>query len=72
MLLWNKHEYQHSTDIFVKNIFELFHGTGFFLILKHYQSHFYRIKDFPLLSKDDSVIVCEDAKSLQQQDRKLQ
>ena len=30
-LLWNKHEYQHSASICVKNIFSLFHGTGFFI-----------------------------------------
>ena len=27
-LLWNKHEYQHSADIFVKSIFSPFHGTA--------------------------------------------
>ena len=31
-LLWNKHEYQLSTDIFVKNILNLFHDTGLFYI----------------------------------------
>ena len=31
LLLWSKHEYQHSADIFVENIFNLFHGPGFLL-----------------------------------------
>ena len=31
MLLWNKHEYQHAADIFIKNIFNSFHGAGLFL-----------------------------------------
>ena len=35
-LLWSKHEYQHSADIFVKNIFNPFHGTGFFLYFLKY------------------------------------
>ena len=26
-LLWNKHKYQHSAGLFVKNIFKTFHGT---------------------------------------------
>ena len=30
-LLWNKHEYQHSADIFVKYIFNPICGTGLFL-----------------------------------------
>ena len=30
-LLWNKLEYQHCTDIFVKNIFHPFYGTSLFL-----------------------------------------
>ena len=30
-LLWNKHEYQHSADIFIKNDFNSLHGTGVFL-----------------------------------------
>ena len=30
-LLRNKCEYQHSADIFVRNIFNPFHGTGLFL-----------------------------------------
>ena len=30
-LLWNKHEYSHSADKFVKNIFNPFHGTSLFL-----------------------------------------
>ena len=35
-LLCNKHEYQHSADKFLKNIFNLFPGTGPFLyFLKH-------------------------------------
>ena len=29
-LLWNKHEYQHSGEIFVKNILKPFHDTGLF------------------------------------------
>ena len=29
-LLWNKHEYQHSNNAFVKNIFDPFFGTGSF------------------------------------------
>ena len=29
-LLWSKHEYQHSGEIFVKNIFKPFHDTGLF------------------------------------------
>ena len=36
-LLWNKHEYQHSADIFVKNIFNLFHGIGLFLYFSKYK-----------------------------------
>ena len=35
-LLWNKQGYQHSTDIFVNNIFNLFHGTGVFLYFLKY------------------------------------
>ena len=35
-LLWNKHEYQHSADIFVKNIFNPFPGTGLFLYFLKY------------------------------------
>ena len=35
-LLWNKYEYQHSADIFVKNIFIPFHGTGLFLYFLKY------------------------------------
>ena len=34
-LLWNKNEYQHF-DIFVRNIFNLLHGTGFFLYFLKY------------------------------------
>ena len=30
-LIWNKHQYQHFADTFVKNIFNLFHCTGLFL-----------------------------------------
>ena len=30
ILTRNKHEYQHSADIFVKNIFNLFHGSIYF------------------------------------------
>ena len=30
-LSWNKHEYQHYPDKFVKNIFNPFHGTGVFV-----------------------------------------
>ena len=30
-LFLNKHEYQYSADIFVKNIFKPFHGTGLFI-----------------------------------------
>ena len=37
-LLWNKHEYQHSADIFVENIFNPFHGTGLFLYSLKYIS----------------------------------
>ena len=29
--LMNKHEYQHSADILIKNIFKPFYGTGLFL-----------------------------------------
>ena len=36
-LLWNKHEYQHCVDIFVKNILKPFHGTGLFLYSLRYQ-----------------------------------
>ena len=35
---------------------------------KYYQSHFYKIKDSPILSQDDSVIVCEGTKGLHHQD----
>ena len=35
-LLWNKHEYQHSADIFVKNIFNPFHGSGLLLYFLKY------------------------------------
>ena len=35
-LLWNKHEYQHSADICVKNIFNPFPGTGLFLYFLKY------------------------------------
>ena len=35
-LLWNKHEYQHSAGIFVKNIFNPFRGTGVFLYFLKY------------------------------------
>ena len=31
MLFWNKDEYQHSAEIFVKNIFNPFSETGLFL-----------------------------------------
>ena len=30
-LLWNKHEYQHTPDMFVKNIFNPFYDTRLFL-----------------------------------------
>ena len=30
--LWNKHEYQHSADIFVKNIFNSFYSAGLFQV----------------------------------------
>ena len=36
ILLWNKHEYPHSADIFVKTIFNPFHGTGVFLYFPKY------------------------------------
>ena len=32
-LSWNKHKYQQSTGVLVKNIFHPFHGTGVFSIL---------------------------------------
>ena len=35
-LLRNKHECQQSADIFVKNIFNPFHGTGLFLYFLKY------------------------------------
>ena len=35
-LLWNKHEYQHSADICVKNVFNPFHGTDLFLYFLKY------------------------------------
>ena len=35
-LLWNKYKYQHSGDIFVKNIFNPFHGTSAFLFCLKY------------------------------------
>ena len=35
-LLWNNHEYQHSADIFVKNIFNPFPGTSLFLYFLKY------------------------------------
>ena len=35
-LLRNKHEYQHSADIFVKNIFNQFPGFGLFLYFMKY------------------------------------
>ena len=35
-LLWNKHEYQHYVDTFVKNIFNPFHGFGHFLYFLKY------------------------------------
>ena len=41
-LLWNKHEYQHSADIFVKNIFNPFPGTGLFLYFLKYIKMFFR------------------------------
>ena len=47
MLLWNKHEYQHSPDIFVKNIFNPFHGTGLFSILPEIN---HKIRGFLMLS----------------------
>ena len=34
VLLRYKHEHQHSADIFVKNIFNPFHGSVFFLYLQ--------------------------------------
>ena len=36
VLLWSKHECQHSADIFVKNIFNSFCSTGLFLYLLKY------------------------------------
>ena len=50
-LLWDKHKYQYPTDIFVKNIFNPFNGTGLFLYyLKYIRSQrfpnvFRRLKD---------------------------
>ena len=35
-LLWNKHEYYHYADIFVKNIFNPFDVTGLFLFSLNY------------------------------------
>ena len=35
-LLWNKHEYQQSADIFVNNIFNPFPGTDLFLYVLEY------------------------------------
>ena len=35
-LLWNKHEYQYSAHIFVKNIFNPFYGTGLSLYFLKY------------------------------------
>ena len=35
-LLWNKHECQNSGDVFVENIFNLFHGIGLFLYYLKY------------------------------------
>ena len=35
-LLWNKHKYQRPADIFVKNIFNPFHGSGLFLYYLKY------------------------------------
>ena len=35
-LLWNKHEYQHSADIFVKNIFNPRYATGLLLYFLKY------------------------------------
>ena len=36
-LLWNKHEYKHSADIFVKKIFNVFQGTGLFVYSLKYK-----------------------------------
>ena len=40
-LLWNKHEYQHFADIFVKNIFNRFSSTGLFLYFILFSILFY-------------------------------
>ena len=39
---------------------------------KYSQSHFHKIKGSPPLSQDDSVVVCDDKKSLHQQDGKFE
>ena len=57
-LLWNKHEYQHSADIFVKNIFNPFPGTGFFLYFLKYIRKLDVFWCFQGALKESSAIKC--------------